>query len=67
MGERCLRKAEVGGSSPLISTRPDEVRPQRRGRTAAPGRAGEWLRSGTLDGELAVPCDPQSATAGSNI
>ncbi len=25
------------------------------------------LYSGTLDGELAVPCDPQSATAGSNI
>jgi hypothetical protein len=36
-----------------------------RGRAPCVEPTGE-LRPGALDGELAVPCDPQSAIAGSN-
>ena len=51
LGERLVRNEEVGGSSPLIST--DILKRDSRLGTV-------------LDGELAVPCDPQSAIAGLN-
>jgi hypothetical protein len=38
-----------------------------KGRAFVASSPIELFRSGALDGELAVPCDPQSATAGSNI
>gem|GEM_PF-1763717 len=43
MGERYVRNVQVGGSSPLCST-----------------------KEAVLDGELAVPCNLQSAIAGLN-
>ena len=50
LGERLVRNEEAGGSSPLISTS-----------TLKDSRLGT-----VLDGELAVPCYPQSAIAGLN-
>lgn len=63
LGERQNRNLEVGGSIPLCSTR-------KAGRQAVGVPAIPYYRlvsiTVVLDGELAVPCNPQSATAGSN-
>lgn len=63
LGERQNRNLEVGGSIPLCSTR-------KAGRQAVGVFAILYYRLGSitvvLDGELAVPCNPQPATAGSN-
>jgi hypothetical protein len=50
LGERLVRNEEVSGSSPLIST--------------VLGSLDSVLA--VLDGESAVPCNPQSAIAGLN-
>jgi hypothetical protein len=58
LGERLVRNEEVGGSSPLISI----LFRRRRGL----GPSGAFWQSAVLDGEIAVPCCPQSAIAGLN-
>ena len=70
LGERQNRNLEVGGSIPLCSTRDDMTGESIRRNSQRIAHVVPQHRLGTntvvLDGELAVPCDPQSATAGSN-
>ena len=68
LGERQNRNLEVGGSIPLCSTR--KAGRQAVGVQGSRCPAIPFYRLGSitvvLDGELAVPCNPQPATAGSN-